>query len=344
MAAERPQRRVIVDGWYGWLIPGLPRLEDRLRRLPAPMARGAGRVGALRGVLLFAASVRRDAVAMIRAERGWRSLLLLGALLGRRRKLVALHFLMHPRRRSGMGRLVDRAWDPVDRWAVRRALQVGQCLTAGERDAALRRYGIEGERLVHVPFAWRRSGAGELAPLPAGGPVVATGRAECDWESLFAAAAGASWPLTVVCSAADRPAVDRLNAHARATVLSEAPAETVQELLRGASACAIALEQRPLSQGQIRLMEAVEAGAPVVASRVAGLDGYGSDGETALLVAPRDPDALRRALDRVLDDRELAERLRQAAWRRAGRWPAGKYLEAIEELILGDRPSGPSPG
>jgi hypothetical protein len=344
VAAERSQRRVIVDGWYGWLIPGLPRLDDRLTRLPAPVARAAARVGPLRGVLLFVASVRRDAVAMIRAERGWRSLLLLRALLGRRRKLVALHFLMHPRRRSGLGRLVDRAWDPVDRWAVRRALLVGQCLTAGERGAALERYGLDAERLVHLPFSWRRSATGEPSPLPAGGPVVVAGRAGCDWATLFAAAAGASWPLTVICSAADRPAVDRLNAGGRATVLSEAPAEAVQGLLRGASACAIALEERPLSQGQIRLMEAVEAGAPVVASDVAGLEGYVADGETALLVAPGDAAALRDALDRLLGDRELAERLRQAAWRRAGRWTAADYLSAVEELVFGGRPRGPSLG
>ena len=57
-------------------------------------------------------------------------------------------------------------------------------------------------------------------------------------------------------------------------------------------------------------MEAVEAGAPVVASDVAGLEGYVAGGETALLVAPGDATALRDALDRLVGDRELAERLR----------------------------------
>ena len=91
-------------------------------------------------------------------------------------------------------------------------------------------------------------------------------------------------------------------------------------------------------------MEAVEAGAPVVASDVAGLEGYVADGETALLVAPGEATALRDALDRLLGDRELAERLRQAAWRRAARWTAGDYLDAVEELIFGGRPAGPSLG
>jgi glycosyltransferase involved in cell wall biosynthesis len=55
--------------------------------------------------------------------------------------------------------------------------------------------------------------------------------------------------------------------------------------------------------------EAMAHGRPVVASAVGGLLDLVVDGETGLLVPPRDPAALRAGLDRLLGDRELRSRL-----------------------------------
>jgi len=55
----------------------------------------------------------------------------------------------------------------------------------------------------------------------------------------------------------------------------------------------------------------------VVASDVGGLRDLVVDGETGLLVPPRDPAALRGALERLLADRELRARLGRAARERA---------------------------
>jgi glycosyltransferase involved in cell wall biosynthesis len=55
--------------------------------------------------------------------------------------------------------------------------------------------------------------------------------------------------------------------------------------------------------------EAMAHGRPVVASAVGGLLDLVVDGETGLLVPPRDPAALRAALERLLGDRELRRRL-----------------------------------
>jgi glycosyltransferase involved in cell wall biosynthesis len=59
--------------------------------------------------------------------------------------------------------------------------------------------------------------------------------------------------------------------------------------------------------------EAMAHGRPVVASAVGGLLDLVIDGETGLLVPPRDPAALRAAIDRLLTDRELRRRLGAAA-------------------------------
>ena len=59
--------------------------------------------------------------------------------------------------------------------------------------------------------------------------------------------------------------------------------------------------------------EAMAWGRPVVASAVGGLVDAVEDGVTGLLVPPRDPAALRAALERLLGDAELRARLGAAA-------------------------------
>ena len=63
--------------------------------------------------------------------------------------------------------------------------------------------------------------------------------------------------------------------------------------------------------------EAMAHGRPVVASAVGGLADAIEDGSTGILVPPRDPAALRSAIERLLADRALRERLGEAARARA---------------------------
>ncbi len=63
--------------------------------------------------------------------------------------------------------------------------------------------------------------------------------------------------------------------------------------------------------------EAMAHGRPVVASAVGGLVDAVEDGVTGVLVPPRDPAALRSALERLLEDADLRRRLGAAARERA---------------------------
>ncbi len=60
-------------------------------------------------------------------------------------------------------------------------------------------------------------------------------------------------------------------------------------------------------------LEAMAAGTPLVATRVGGLPEVVDDGVTGLLVPPRDPDALARALESVLGDEERRRRMAAAS-------------------------------
>ncbi len=64
-------------------------------------------------------------------------------------------------------------------------------------------------------------------------------------------------------------------------------------------------------------LEAALMARPVVASRVGGLAEVVADRETGLLVDKENPAALARALARLLEDPGTAERMGQAARRRA---------------------------
>jgi glycosyltransferase involved in cell wall biosynthesis len=67
----------------------------------------------------------------------------------------------------------------------------------------------------------------------------------------------------------------------------------------------------------VACLEAMAHGRPVVATRVGGLQDLVVDGETGILVPPRDPSALRDALERLLGDPELRRRLGAAGRERA---------------------------
>ena len=84
--------------------------------------------------------------------------------------------------------------------------------------------------------------------------------------------------------------------------------------------------------------EAMAYGRPVVAGAVGGLLDLVADGETGLLVPPRDVPALREALQRLIGDRELRRRMGEAARERVRSrfaWPAvtDATLAAYEEAL-----------
>lgn len=313
--------RAVVDVSYGRLVPGAEAFESRL-------------TGPLRGLALFAASVRADAVAVVRTGPGWRALLLARALLGRRRKLVALHFIVHPSR----GRLRDRVWDRIDVWAVRRSLRAGLVLTEDERRECVERYSLEAGRFPLVRWPSRLEPAAELPPSTAEDFVLSSGRAFCDWPTLFAAARGAEWALTVVCSAEDRPEVERLAAGTAATVLAEIPAHEHAALLRRAAVLAVVMRDEGVSQGHVRLMDAADAGVPVVITAARALRDYVVPGETALVVPPGDPTALRAAIDSLMTNPDARERLRRTAFDHSQSWTGQDYLTTLSTLLKGSDP------
>jgi glycogen synthase len=81
------------------------------------------------------------------------------------------------------------------------------------------------------------------------------------------------------------------------------------------------------------LIEALQAGLPCVATRVGGIPEAVDDGETGLLVAPGDVEALTRAIQKLLANAELRRALGTQGRKRAlERFPAEAMSRSFDEL------------
>ncbi|GAA4590955.1 glycosyltransferase involved in cell wall biosynthesis [Actinoplanes octamycinicus] len=109
----------------------------------------------------------------------------------------------------------------------------------------------------------------------------------------------------------------------------DVPHAEVMAAWRGAAAGAVPSLNEGMGQVAV---EAMLAGAPLVASAAGGLTDVVRDGESGLLVPPGDVAALHAALLRVLTDQELAARLRAAGQRRGLEFTAARVVPRIEEV------------
>jgi glycosyltransferase involved in cell wall biosynthesis len=114
----------------------------------------------------------------------------------------------------------------------------------------------------------------------------------------------------------------------------------LHERLDGAHAFCLLSRQPPgRAAGEgfgIVFIEAGAHGLPVVAGRVPGVVDAVTDGVSGLLVDPQDPVTVAAALERVLIDAELAQKLADGGRARAAElaWPAvvDRYRQLIEEV------------
>ena len=137
--------------------------------------------------------------------------------------------------------------------------------------------------------------------------------------------------LSVGGDGADRAAVEGLPTalRARIAMFGRVEHDEVPSLLAGADV-AVAAATGQESFG-IALVEAMAAGVPVVATDIEGYGEVATDGVDALLVAPGDPAALAAAIARVLDDGDLARRLRAAGRDTAASYDWSDVTDRIEE-------------
>jgi glycosyltransferase involved in cell wall biosynthesis len=191
------------------------------------------------------------------------------------------------------------------------------CVSEGERAAGLAARTC-GERTTVVI----RNGidaAGRPVAHPGTNPVrlVTVGRLQAPKDPLtFIRALGRMterhWTATLVGDGVDRPSVE---SEVRRLGLGEAVAlpgtrDDVIEILAASQVFVLSSRSEALP---VSILEAMAAGLPIVASRVGGVAELVVEGETGLLVPPGRPDVLAGAIERLIDDPGLRERMGAAA-------------------------------
>ncbi len=333
--AELDQGQVVAPGWYADGIgPPVISYEAALARGPRFLRIAAGRSTTARGVALAWIS-RRSTLAVVKGTPGFMSSLVTSALCARGRRLIVLEFIHRPDSRSKLRaqarEVVRRLWEAP---ALRHAMAFGHVLTERERGEYSRAYRIEEDRFIRVRWPLCRGGTTESPAISEHGTsVFSSGRAGSDWETLFAASKDATWSLTIVCSGLDAERVAWLNSGGRARVLCEIGRHEHDQLLRASDVYVMAMRERGVSAGHVRLMSAVENGVPVVASDIEALREYVVDTKTALLVPPGDHAALRSTIDSLLDDPGRRAVLRDSAIQRAREWTYRHYFDRLRSLI-----------
>ncbi|MCZ7530357.1 MAG: glycosyltransferase family 4 protein [Acidimicrobiia bacterium] len=95
------------------------------------------------------------------------------------------------------------------------------------------------------------------------------------------------------------------------------PRRDVPAVLRSLDVLVNASKAEPFG---LTVLEAQACGIPVIGTRSGGIPEFVTDGETGLLVSPGDPEAMARALRRVISDPMLRARLATNARRRVDRF------------------------
>ena len=216
-----------------------------------------------------------------------------------------------------------RAYNQLDRWSLRAPRRVVTVSEAFARQLAC--IGVAAERIVVIHNAAdrclaERVGAccrsrlrAELGVEMEERVVLAVGRLsrEKAIEDLVKAAAGLQCVrLVIVGDGPERSRIEKAAFACGARVTMAGQQEDVAPYYAIADVLAIP----SLTEGSPNaLIEAMSAGVPVVATAVGGVPEIVADGESALLVKPREPVALSHAIGALLSDTDLANRIAAAA-------------------------------
>jgi glycosyltransferase involved in cell wall biosynthesis len=265
-----------------------------------------------------------------------------GVPFGRLRRVPVV--IAHEQTWSYRGNPARRAID----WVIGRACSAFVAVSSLDRRRMIELERIPAEKVVMIPNAHvprpEAPGPGLREELGLGPevPIVGTAavmRPQKALEVLVEAFArvASSHPATQLVLGGDgerRPALESLAADRG---LSErvrflGMREDVPRLLQGFDIAAMSsdFEGTPLFA-----LECMASGTPLVATEVGGLPDLVTDGESALLVPPRDSEALAGALDSLLTDPALRERIGRSALERSREFSLPRTAERFIDLYRG---------
>ncbi|MEP4651034.1 MAG: glycosyltransferase [Ilumatobacter sp.] len=127
-----------------------------------------------------------------------------------------------------------------------------------------------------------------------------------DWRTLADAVRGTGWKVELVTRAMQ---VENIDLPAEIRHRHSLPRDQYLQLLADATIVVVPTHVRAYPSGQTVLLEAMALGKPCVVTDTPAMREYATDEVTALVVPPHDPPAVKRTIQRLLDEPLLRARL-----------------------------------
>lgn len=218
----------------------------------------------------------------------------------RRPQHVILQFIMREKTAS----LVSRIKYRFMRFCFKSVHRV-ICSSRSEADYYRSVFGWGVSKTAFVPYHTHPS-LTRKAPTPGADYIIAAGRSFRDYATFLDAVANLPIRVIVV---AGRGALSSHVLPLNVELRSDIPPEELNHLLENSRVVVLPLEDRKISIGQSVLLQAMSFGKPVICTRTAGTEDYIRDKFDGLMVPPRDPAAMRDAIETLLQQPELRHRL-----------------------------------
>lgn len=166
------------------------------------------------------------------------------------------------------------------------------------------------------------------------GYILSVGREKRDYETLLEAVRPLGAPTVIVASSPwSRGGPERRDARlpANVTLRRGLSYAELRALYDGAALVVLPLQPgTDYAAGSTGALEAMAMRKPLVVTGTPGIADYVADGETAVVVPPGDPSALRGAIAELLEDGDKAERLAENGRRAVER---GRNLDAYVQTV-----------
>lgn len=340
--------RVISDTWYSHHIrPQIADFEKSfLPGYPSFFRTLAARIPLVKSLLFYRSSRSFDRVLISIANPGVYYFILFEWLFSKRRaRLLVLEFIRAVPY-SPIMKIIYPAWcrlflEP----ALRKTLCKAQVLTTFEVNAYAEKFNIPIDKIHYVPWPLHYDVERIAEPIQSneansllvnGAPfVMVSGLNNVDWNTVIKAARNGGWTLLAVCSKKHRGLIEDLaEGDPKIIIVNNISQYEHAQYLKRAKVFVISLLEYHVSVGQIRFMNSIENGVPVVVSDVIGLRDYAVDRVNALIVPPYNTIELQTAVDKLLSDGDLRNDLITSAKKFMPEQSFSRYISEIAEFTF----------
>jgi glycosyltransferase involved in cell wall biosynthesis len=198
---------------------------------------------------------------------------------------------------------------PVLRWLIREADRI-VCFSQAECESQAQKLGLPRDLFTFVPTAWHQE---KLAPKDDNGYVLALGHSGRDYRTFLNAVRTIDLP--VILAIKERTDMGGVAVPPNVTVRYRTEQAETDTLIAGAIMIVIPLRDTDHSAGQSVLLRSMAQGKAIIVTETAGIRDYVQEGETAVLVPPRDTAALKQAILDLGSDPQRRQRMGDTAAR-----------------------------